>query len=191
MSLSLAACAHVSPEGATNGGSGQSIPHFTGPYAKEIAEDYASASDYFKAVIVDEQVSDAEYQEARERAAQCWRDNGFTGIKFFARGGGSVEDRSDMPVEQWRKIYTGCEEKAGLIDTEIWYWKLRTNPDNVDWPAAERDCLVQAGFLEKGSSVADMNRWYDSADPRVSSPETHECASDPLHLLDDSLSEEE
>ncbi|MCD4558114.1 hypothetical protein [Schaalia sp. lx-100] len=185
MSLSLAACAHVSPEGATDGGSGQSIPHFTGPYAKEMAEAYASASDYFKAVIADEQVSDAEYRESQERAAQCLRDNGFTGVAYSPRGGGSIDSRTDISEEEEKKLHIDCEEKAGLIDTEIWYWKLRTNPDNVDWPAAERDCLVQAGFLEKGSSVADMNRWYDSADPRVSSPEAHECASDPLHLLDD------
>lgn len=157
------------------------VPNFTGPYTDLMSEYYVkSESSFFREVISDERVTDEEYREAQERAKKCLVDLGFTGIAYFLDGGSRVDDRTDISDEEETALHDRCEWITGFGETEIWYGMLRRNPDNVDWPAAERDCLVRAGLLAEGTTVEEMNRWYDSLGEgrrsqhsRASAPGTH------------------
>lgn len=57
------------------------------------------------------------------------------------------------------------------------------HPDNVDWPTAERDCLVKAGLLPEGTTVEEMDEWYLSQGPGSQSQLAHQCSQDALGYL--------
>lgn len=182
VSMTLVACS-ATPQVTEPNNPQVSAPKFSGPYAKDLTEAYQkSKSDYFRRIITDSKVTDAEYQEARNRSLKCLRENGFKDVEYTSEGV-SVSDRTDISDEEESKLFTKCENEAGLIDTEVWYNTLRANPDNVDWPTAERDCLVKAGLLEPGTTVEQMNQWYQSGHPDSKSPKAYICAQDPLGKL--------
>ncbi|QPK81925.1 hypothetical protein G7Y41_03665 [Schaalia sp. ZJ405] len=57
-----------------------------------MAEDYrTSDSPFFRQVIADGQVTEAEYWEARDREKKCLIEQGFTGVEFLADGTSSVD----------------------------------------------------------------------------------------------------
>ncbi|MDC4233774.1 hypothetical protein M3T53_08670 [Actinomyces sp. B33] len=134
-------------------------------------------------MIADGVITDAEYAEAQSRSRQCLEDNGFTGIVQNPDGTRSIDVRTDISEEEESRLKTECDDHSGLIDTEIWYRMLKANPDNVDWPSAERDCLVKAGLLEAGTTVEEMNQWYVSGDPASRSYEAYVCSQDALGHL--------
>ncbi|PID97639.1 MAG: hypothetical protein CSA82_03110 [Actinobacteria bacterium] len=125
-----------------------------------------------------------EYREAQNRAAQCLTENGFTDVVYFPEeGGSSVADRTDISDEEEFQLTEKCEFDTGLAETESWYFLLRSNPDNVDWLSAERDCLVKAGLLEPGSTVEQMQQWWDSGHADTQSRQAYICSTDPLGHL--------
>lgn len=166
--------------------SGQSevVSQFTGPYGPELAQAYRdSESEYFREAVRDGTITDSEYFEAQNRSRQCLEENGFTGIVMNPDGTGSIDARTDISEEEESRLKVDCDTKSGLIDTEIWYRSLKANPENVDWPSAERDCLVRAGLLEAGATVEEMNEWYMSGDPASQSRAAYVCSQDALGHL--------
>ncbi|WP_165218131.1 hypothetical protein [Schaalia sp. ZJ1691] len=149
-----------------------------------MAEDYrTSDSPFFRQVIADGQVTEAEYWEARDREKKCLIEQGFTGVEFLADGTSSVDVRSDISDDEQMEIIDTCSKENGSDLISIWYHLLATNPDNVDWPSAQRDCLVKAGVLEPGTTVEEMNRWYDEKGKGSDSRAAHVCSEDALGKL--------
>ncbi|QPK81923.1 hypothetical protein G7Y41_03655 [Schaalia sp. ZJ405] len=147
-------------------------------------EDYRkSESSFFREAISDEMISEAEYHEANEREAQCLRDNGFTGVIYHSDGTSEYDARSDISHEKEMSLVKECSVKTGGLDVSIWYNILNANPDNVDWPSAQRDCLVKAGVLEPGTTVEEMNRWYDEKGKGSDSRAAYVCSEDALGKL--------
>lgn len=160
------------------------IPSFEGPYGEQMAEDYrASDSEYFHQVIADGVVSEEEFREGNEREAQCLRDRGFTTVIFNSDGSYSFDDRSDISDEEERRLADDCSQVTGNKFVSLWYRTLTANPDNADWSSAERDCLVKAGLLESGTSVEEMNYWYEQKGKGSDSYEAYVCSQDPLGKL--------
>lgn len=160
------------------------MPSFTGPYANEMAEAYRnSESPFFKEAISDASITEAEFREGNEREAQCLRDKGFTNVVFHADGSSEYDVRADISGEQEKALVKECSVTTGNLDVSVWYDLLRTNPDNVDWPTAERDCLVKSGLLEPGTSVEEMNRWYDEKGKGSDSRAAYVCSEDALGKL--------
>lgn len=163
---------------------GLSTPTFTGPHAVQMKADYeASDSDFFKQVIADENVTEAEFREAQDREAKCLVEHGFTGVRFYADGTSEHDDRTDISDDEEKQLVAECATSTGSDYVSIWYDTLRTNPDNVDWPSAERDCLVRAGLLEPGTTVEEMNQWYEKGGEGSMSHEAAVCAQDALGKL--------
>ena len=161
-----------------------SVPQLEGPYAGELEEAYRnSASDFFRAAVADGKITDTEYYEAQERAKSCLEDNGFTGVMYDKNGGSSTAERTDIDEDEEVALHQKCEATSGLADTEIWYFALNANPDNLDWPSAERDCLVRAGLLEAGTSVDEMNQWYANGGVGSRSHAAYVCSQDALGHL--------
>ncbi|QPK81926.1 hypothetical protein G7Y41_03670 [Schaalia sp. ZJ405] len=81
------------------------------------------------------------------------------------------------------EIIDTCSKEIGSDLISIWYHLLTTNPDNVNWPSAQRDCLVKAGVLEPGTTVEEMNRWYDEKGKGSDSRAAYVCSEDALGKL--------
>lgn len=179
----LMSCTERGTAPSGDGSGGQSVS-FTGPYALELSDAYQnSESEYFRESVRDGMITDSEYFEAQNRSRQCLEENGFTGIVMNPDGTGSIDARTDISEEEESRLKVDCDTKSGLIDTEIWYRSLKANPENVDWPSAERDCLVRAGLLEAGATVEEMNEWYMSGDPASQSRAAYVCSQDALGHL--------
>lgn len=159
----------------------EEVPEFSGPWAEELAAAWRESDNpRFRAIIADGEVTSAEYAETQNAAKKCLEENGFTGIEYNPDGGSTIAARTDISPEKEDELTRMCEDEAGFIDTEVWYFDLWLNPDNLNWPAAERDCLVKVGHLEKGSSIEDMEAWWRSGVPDTKSVEAHQCATDPF-----------
>lgn len=179
----LAGCSTTAytPEHPASGGE---IPQFSGPHAAQIAEHYREAeSDFFREVIADEKVTEAEFLESAERNKQCLIDQGFTGIIFHKDGTSQYDVRTDISEEEESQLSVQCAEESGYIYTSIWYFTLTANPDNIDWKTAERDCLVNAGVLEPGTSVEEVAEWHDSGAYLAHQHQAYICSKDPLGKL--------
>lgn len=176
--------ADVAASSATSESASIEVPDFTGPYKDELREYYLkSESEFFRAAISDHIVTDEEYKEAQERAKTFLVDLGFTGVEYFPGGGRAHDDRTDISETEEAELHDQCEWKTGFGETEIFYGMLRRNPDNVDWPTAERDCLVKAGLLPEGTTVEEMDEWYLSQAPGSQSQLAHQCSQDALGYL--------
>lgn len=160
------------------------VPTFEGPYAHELQDAYRTAeSDYFRKVILDGKITATEYYETQDRAKKCLEDNGFTHVIYSKNGGSSTGLRDDIDAQAEFALHSKCEKESGLTETELWYFSLNANPDNVDWPSAERDCLVKAGLLEDGSTVEEMDQWYASGAIGSQSHGAYVCSEDTLGHL--------
>lgn len=158
--------------------------HFSGPYAEELETAYyESPSSFFRSVISDGVVTDAEFAEAQSRSKMCVEGLGFTDVQYFPEGGGSALPPPDLPEEEVHQKKAQCESEEGLVDTEAWYFTLLLNPDNLDWDESIKDCLVSAHILDAGSSVADMKQKMTLGDKRLESTAAKTCFTDPLGKL--------
>lgn len=179
----LASCSTYSS--GTEKGTGQGAnPTFSGPHADQMTRDYQdSNSDYFHQVIADGLVTEAEFHEGNERYAGCLRDKGFMNVEFHSDGTSSFDDRTDISDQEERQIADDCSLETGHSFVSMWYYTLAANPDNVDWPSAERDCLVKAGLLEPGTTVEQMNQWYEDEGKGSDSRQALVCSQDALGKL--------
>lgn len=183
MLVALGACS-AAGDTETHSSGGTATPVFTGPHAVQMKADYESSeSEFFKQVIFDGKVTEAEYREARDREAKCLIEHGFTGVEFHADGTSEYDDRTDISDEEEHQLAADCATSTGSDYVSIWYDLLAANPDNVDWPSAERDCLVKAGLLEPGTTVEQMNQWYEKRGKGSDSRQAYVCAEDALGKL--------
>lgn len=183
IALLLTAC---TPSGVEQGSNvtENDEPLFSGPHASQMEEDYRSSeSPFFRQVIFDGKVTEAEYREAREKEANCLVEHGFTGVQFNSDGTSSMDVRSDLSDQEQLAVADECSRTTGSDLVSVWYNTLAANPDNVDWPTAERDCLVKAGLLEPGTTVGEMNRWFEQKGKGSDSRAAYVCSEDALGKL--------
>lgn len=154
-----------------------------GPYAADIEAIYQRTENSFvRGVLMDGVIAESEYIEATEREARCMKDAGLTVIKD-SNGTNGFQDHPSMSNEEEMKVVNQCSEQSGLMDIEALYTEMRANPDRVDWQAAERDCLIEAGVLERSATFDDVNRWYESEAVRTHSDIANICSQDALGHL--------
>ncbi len=157
---------------------------FSGPHAVDLAQAYReSNSDYFRTVIADGVVTDSEYSEAQNRAKRCLEALGFSEVEYFPNGGSQALNPKEISDAEAQEQKFQCEDSEGLVDTEMWYYVLRVNPDNVNWDEAIRDCLVKQEVLEPGTSVDEMNQWIREGKEASGVAQVESCLTDPLGKL--------
>jgi hypothetical protein len=140
----------------------------------------AVTTDLERDILADDKITDAEYQEVRERLKSCVAERGFE-LELLADGGTSTpysqgeEAALDTAIQE-------CEENTVLHIGSL-YWDMRKNPEKVDLDEASAECLRNAGlvgadFDGKEFDETFTNPQYDTGDPRVS-----KCINDPLAQL--------
>lgn len=177
----LASCSHSLQQEAVELSKSTS---FSGPHAVDLTQAYReSSSGYFRMVISDGVVTDSEYSEAQNRAKRCLEGLGFSDVEYFPNGGSQALNPNGISDAEAQEQKFQCEDSEGLVDTEMWYYVLRVNPDNVNWDEAIRDCLVKREVLEPGTSVEEMNRWIREGEGSGGMPQVETCLTDPLGKL--------
>ncbi|GAA3224642.1 hypothetical protein GCM10010488_27150 [Oerskovia jenensis] len=163
------------------GGCAQDVATAPGLYASEFKQAReAATTDLERDILADDQITDAEYQEVRERLKSCVAGRGFE-LELLADGGTSIpysqgdEAALDTAIQE-------CEANT-VVNIESLYWDMRKNPEKVDLDEASAECLRKAGlvgaeFDGKEFDETFSNPQYDTGDPRVS-----KCINDPLAQL--------
>ena len=153
----------------------------TGLYASEFKEAReAVATDFERDILADEQITDAEYQEARQRYKSCVAERGFE-LELLPDGGTSTPY---SPGEE--AAMTAAVDECGAVtvgNIEGLYWAIRKNPERLDLDEASAECLRKAGlvgpdFDGKEFDETFSNPQYDTDDSRVD-----DCINDPLSQL--------
>lgn len=135
------------------------------PYAAEFAKarDEVTA-EVSRAILEDDVITSAEYDQVKDESVQCMRDQGLAASRTEG-GGVKVEDVGstwDTPQDQLdaerarsEAIMGECEEKVDLAVLEALYWAVADNPENTDLMQAVADCLVRGGHRDEGYDKAD------------------------------------
>lgn len=182
MTISLAtACSAVD---APESSDGEQSVHFSGAYAQELeVAYYESPSPFFREVIRDGVVTEAELAEAQSLSQKCVESLGFTDVEYFSDGGGSALPPKNTSEEEAHQKKAQCESEEGLVDIEGWYFTLLLNPDNLNWDEAIKDCLIHAQILDSGSSVDEMKQKMPVGEKSFESSAAKSCFTDPLGKL--------
>lgn len=165
VALATAACT-VAPEQDEN------------PYAAEFAQARNEATtEAARAILADDVITAAEYQQTKEASVQCMRDQGLSveateegGLAFEHVGSNwdTTQEESDAMTARIERTMRECEEEFDLAALESLYWSVTDNPQNTDLLQAVADCLVRGGHREKGYDkkdyVEEMSRYGTTAE---------------------------
>jgi hypothetical protein len=191
MSLRLAVVAAAT---AALAGCTQPIPpaDFTGPWAELFEDAYVrSDSEYVRAILKDEVITDQEYSETFERYRECDAALGITLGPVEPGGGGSFSIPPGMGSDGAVQADAQCSERTGEKWVGMLYWAVRANPENLDGLTILIDCLVNAGVVEPGYTPEDYHRdtmqegpFFPFKDFKRDKPLYDACTTDPLGLLE-------
>lgn len=159
------------------------IPQFEGPWAEDLRRDYMdNDNEYWHKVIANGHISEREYDEHRNRLITCLHDGGLKSAELD-KGHVTYADDPALSDQEENQIMTACDDQEASVMFDIWYHNLRANPDNLDWQAAELECLINYGLLQPGATRADVQAWYESEENRQRQKEAYICAKDPFGKL--------
>lgn len=131
-----------------------------------------ATSDFERSVLADGEITRAEYEEATQRFLDCVNDQGAS-VATLDQGGYFIYEISG-DLDLYDEISDEC--RIGTNDLiETLYVDQITNPDNVDFEELTVDCLVRAGLVEEGFTVAEFHEGLggviaDSSGQQSSSP---------------------
>ncbi|MDO5676342.1 MAG: hypothetical protein Q4G35_02405 [Propionibacteriaceae bacterium] len=148
------------------GSSGEPQPTGSG-WSAEFEQARADAtSDFARAALADDEISESEYQEAQGRFVQCLADAGFPGATFDANGGSSIPDEG-YTADQINTARQECDASTDFALLQSLYLGVRMNPSNVNPSVLIADCLVRRGVVDQGYSGSDFERDMEKfvADP--------------------------
>ena len=135
------------------------------PYAAEFAKarDEVTA-EVSRAILEDDIITAAEYDQVKDESVQCMRDQGLEasrtqegGVKVEGVGStlDTPQDQLDADRARREAIMAECEKKVDLAVLEALYWAVADNPENTDLMQAVADCLVRGGHRDEGYDKAD------------------------------------
>jgi hypothetical protein len=153
---------------------------FTGPWAAEFADFDAHAdSDFAHRAFADSTISDAEVQEGMSLILGCYDSHGAT-VEHNAYGYAQVEVMTGS--EDLLDVMGMCEFADGGV--VVLHGQMRLNPDNLDAPTIQAECLVAAGIAEPGFTAQDLDQAFQSGDLPYppGDPVGSACMDDPLGL---------
>lgn len=180
-------------------------PAANGPYSADFEQARQRAvTDFQREVLSDDQITDAEFREVRQRYIECLTD---AGMEAAALPDGSYtispEPTGEQEVDERR-----CSEETTFV-IEPLYYLLKVNPDNEDFSALIAECLKQQGVVEAAFTKEDWDQFLNAfsaafnAAPETASveptgqsadlptlpggismddPRVQQCSTDPLEL---------
>lgn len=161
----LVGCAAVSPPPPTGEGDENSSitsPAFEGPFASELRAAWVDAdSQFVRDVLSDGLISDQEWAEVGARMESCFSENGVDFTGFNADG--TYGTYGDMGSEdEMNAILDGCESDSGMSWLQPIRRNMASNPDNVPFAEAMRECLKRNKLVPEGYTKEDFTKDYQS-----------------------------
>lgn len=165
------------------------VPEFQGPWAQEFGRAYIdSDSDFARAILEDEVVTDQENSEAYSRYRECDAALGIELGPEEVGGGSTFKFPPELGSAAAVAADNECSMQSGQAFVSAMYWAIRTNPDNVDHTTLLIDCLIDVGILERGYPRDGFQRdvmhfpypWLHTVEDRE---KFDACETDPLGLL--------
>jgi hypothetical protein len=142
-------------------------------------------TDFERQILSDYQITDAEYQEARERYKQCLTDLGWV-VEDSPDGGYQYSGAPGTPDEGQAVPHTVTESCSAhtIQNIEGLYRGMRQNPEGLSKAQQVRACF-EAHSVPDGAGLSDdaLIAWLYSADYRPSTPEGLLCRYDPTGSL--------
>lgn len=170
LALILAACAPSSSE----------VEPTESPWKAYIDDLRPQVTDFAWQVLQDYEVTDAELQEARDRAKPCLTDVGIEAHYDYAYGG-----RYSQPLEmedaQFDRLLDDCTFSE-LIRIESVHLQMRKNPNNVDIHDLYARCLIKAGLVDPGVQGNDLRGLSQFPQDIQESAEWRQCLANPLDV---------
>ncbi|TXK18986.1 hypothetical protein [Homoserinibacter sp. GY 40078] len=194
VAVALAGCSSggfVPASGEGTAGATAPMPEFAGPHAAEFIEAWQETdSDFVRAVLADEVISDQEWAEVTTRIDACFARNGVEFLGFEPEGGYGVGP-SGHDGDEMQEIFAGCELESGEVPISRIRNSVLTNPEGLDFDELIVECLVDREVVPPGYTVDDFRRDEPSPesvpylDPVGGREAYRECYNDPLDLLED------
>lgn len=126
----------------------EASPEFSGPWADEFAWAYEEArSDFARAALLDERVTDSELAEVRTRFADCLGALGYSEVSFEPNGAFSVRPPRGMDEQTDDDNVTTCSDLSGESTVGAMHSWTRRNPENLDDDTIIVACLIREGAV--------------------------------------------
>jgi hypothetical protein len=159
----------------------------TGPWADEFRTAYADAkSDFERTVLVDSEITSAEYEQSKNHLRACLADANLT-ITWDDRGGFELgSKRGDYPDDFFERsdpVLRQCEMRwTGAI--LYLYEQIRRNPLRQDESALQIACLKGGGLIDETYTKEQWRRdnENDSLPFDRRGTQATRCELDPLGL---------
>lgn len=187
--LMLSGCGSLVPANTANTERSAAPPAFSGPFAADLTAAWVeSESDFVRAALDDQVVSDDEWRTLSARMASCLDDAGIRFEGFEEDGTYSTSPILGSPQEIDATL-TECENWSG----ERWLHPLRrsmsSNPSNAPFEDVMTECLVRNDLVPPDYSSEDFVRDNPSLNfPFMGTPDEAafwSCNSDPSFRRDE------
>ena len=143
----MAACSAESPGGGS------------GPYAAEFEQARRNAvTDFQREVLSDDQITDAEFREVRQRYVDCVAD---AGMHVVAQPNGQYDFSPGPANAEQEAAERRCSDETTYV-IEPLYYLLQVNPDNEDFSALIVECLRQQGVVDDAFTKEDWDRFVNA-----------------------------
>ncbi|GAB2985440.1 hypothetical protein [Frigoribacterium salinisoli] len=170
--------------------SSSDAPLFSGPWAAEFTSAYQEAeSDFVRAVLEDELITDQELSEMRDKFTECLSAYALTDVVFDDDGSFSLNEPDDADFDTVNDQVHGCSVESGELEIGALHSWIRRNPDNQDENTIMAACLVRKGVVEPSYSADQYAEDYADddfpyTDPTAGEEADLECNADPLGLYE-------
>jgi len=159
-------------------GAEQEVPYpaWKAEFDRALARD--DLSDFQRTVLEDYDVSDAEYDEARQGFSGCMTDAGFD-VKLNPDGGYTVEDpsitwdsnddeRGDATA-RFETVHDQCSAQF-LDQLSVLYIAITGNPEKRDMDEMIVECLVRNNVVAEGFTKEEYRAASDAGQPLTTDP---------------------
>ena len=165
-------------------------PPFSGPWAAEFTSEYQEAeSDFVRAVLEDEVITDQELSEMRDRFAECLSAYAITDVVLDDDGSVSLTYPDGADSDTVNDQVLGCSKESGELQIGALHSWIRRNPDNQDENTIMAACLVRKGVVDSSYGADEYAEDYADddfpyTDPTAGETALLDCNADPLGLYE-------
>ena len=129
-----------------------------GPYAAEFEQARErSVTDFQKEVLADNEITDEEFREVRQKYISCLAD---AGIEATANPNGQY-DFALAPTAEQETAEAQCSKET-IQSIEPLYYSLQVNPDNENFSELTAQCLRSKGVVDESFTAKDWDQFVSS-----------------------------
>jgi len=146
-------------------------------------------SDFVRAVLEDELITDQELSEMRSAFTECLSAYAITDVALDDDGTFSLTAPDGADPDTVKDQVDGCGKESGESEISALHSWIRRNPDNQDENTIMAACLVRKGVVAPSYSADeyaedDADDDFPYADPTAGEEAHRVCNADPLGLFE-------